>query len=360
MTTYYVAKDGDRRGFDSGTKSDPFDSIVRALQEHLGADDTVVVRDGVYRETLWIAKGGDASGYFTLRAENKGGAVIDAGWTQDKSAIQIDDDWVRVWGFEVRNAERSGISGNGVHHVNVVANEAHHNGGSGIYIGRGDDLVIRDNETHHNSSERASSGISVHRPEGDGVVVIRDNISHHNMTEPRHGKRNTDGHGIILDDGKTTKYPDQPEYGGRFIVANNLAHHNGGAGFLIFHTDRVRLEDNTAAHNNLDPTRAHVVGKGEIELRASDHVQVFGNVAVAADDFAFSIRSPSGHRSVGVEWSGNFAWNENTGRAMIFVSDAEDRPVRGHGFFSADPMLDDDFRVHGHDAEKHGAGWDGL
>ena len=352
MTTFYVAKSGSNHA--AGTKADPFRTIGRALDERPGAGDTVIVKAGTYRENVWIANGGDRDDYFTLRSEVKGGAVIDASGDPARSGIQIADDFVRVWGFDVRDSTRSGISATGVEGLAIVANEARDNDRCGIYIGRGDDVRIIGNETHHNASSGPYSGISVHRPEGDGVILIRDNISHHNMTDKKPGKANTDGHGFILDDGRATKYPDQAGYDGRFVVENNLAHHNGGAGFLVFRTDRVRLEDNTAAHNNLDPTRKAVKGMGEIELRESNNVTVRDNVAVADDDFAFSIRSPVGHRSKDVVWDGNFAWNETTGRALIFVSDGEKNPKWALNHFGIDPVLDDHFGFH---AAGHDAGW---
>ncbi|MBY5721666.1 DUF1565 domain-containing protein, partial [Rhizobium leguminosarum] len=74
MTTYYVATTGSSGG--NGSTSSPFRTISEAMSANLRPGDEVVVRAGVYNESVSMTKDGSAAGYITLRSEVPGGAVI--------------------------------------------------------------------------------------------------------------------------------------------------------------------------------------------------------------------------------------------------------------------------------------------
>ncbi|NEI38603.1 RTX toxin, partial [Rhizobium leguminosarum] len=74
MTTYYVATTSSGGG--NGSASTPFRTIGEAMAADLKPGDEVVVRAGVYNESVNMYKDGSAAGYITLRSEVPGGAVI--------------------------------------------------------------------------------------------------------------------------------------------------------------------------------------------------------------------------------------------------------------------------------------------
>ena len=83
--TYYVSPQGSDTS--SGSSSAPWKTLSHAVGE-MQSGDTLVLKDGIYREEL-VA---DGKSNLTLRAENKGGAVISAcdlvtGWTLDSENI---------------------------------------------------------------------------------------------------------------------------------------------------------------------------------------------------------------------------------------------------------------------------------
>lgn len=341
MTTYYVDDDGSMRG--TGTKKNPFDDISDALKvKGIGADDTVVVRAGLYCENVWIANGGRAGAYFTLKGLD--GARIDASGNDRKSGIQIADDYVKVEGFEVFGSKMSGISAQGVHHVQILDNESHHNKRAGIYAGQSDALLIEGNETYGNASSGPFSGISVHRSANltnpgrhdfmDGYdIIVRDNVSYQNHT--RGGKNHTDGHGIILDDNRATKHEGQPEYQGEFLVEGNYVYSNGGDGIRIAWTDNVDVVGNVAYRNNRDLSQGPSKWRGDITISDSSDVDFVFNVAIADPkrhpmNRAFNNVSSASYDNQNVDWFGNFSWSGKAGDRSILTSDGETIPDRGN------------------------------
>lgn len=73
QTVYYVATNGDNAN--DGRSGAPLATIQEALNR-ARAGDSVVVRDGVYRESLVTVRGGTPAGRITLEAENPGRVTI--------------------------------------------------------------------------------------------------------------------------------------------------------------------------------------------------------------------------------------------------------------------------------------------
>ena len=67
MTTYYVAKSGSDSG--KGTSGSPWKTISKAMKANLHPGDEVVVKSGVYKESVTINKDGNAGNYITIRSE---------------------------------------------------------------------------------------------------------------------------------------------------------------------------------------------------------------------------------------------------------------------------------------------------
>src|SRR5690606_24320527 len=103
MATYYVANNGNDSG--NGSSNTPWRTISKAMKANLKSGDEVVVRSGIYKESVLIGKDG-----ITLRSEKPGGAKIDV--PAGKSfGINVKGNYVTVDGFEVYGSPKSGISG---------------------------------------------------------------------------------------------------------------------------------------------------------------------------------------------------------------------------------------------------------
>jgi serralysin len=202
MTTYYVASSSSGGG--NGSATSPFHTISDAMASDLKPGDEVVVRAGVYNESVNMYKDGSAAGYITLRSEVPGGAVIHSA-SGGANGINITANYVAVEGFEVYGSASHGIVGDGVHHVRIANNVSHDNGASGIAFAGSDFITIEGNETYKNASSGWFSGISLYQnrnitgapDDGSFRNIIRNNISHDNVTK---SGAHTDGNGIIIDD----------------------------------------------------------------------------------------------------------------------------------------------------------------
>ncbi|MBY5720320.1 DUF1565 domain-containing protein, partial [Rhizobium leguminosarum] len=71
---YYVSTTGNDGSI--GNTGSPWRTISKAMAANLKPGDEVVVRAGVYNESVSMTKDGSAAGYITLRSEVPGGAVI--------------------------------------------------------------------------------------------------------------------------------------------------------------------------------------------------------------------------------------------------------------------------------------------
>src|SRR5579885_2744829 len=128
-----------------GTFSEPLRSISRAFSAvaDLGANDSIIVMPGVYAEQVVVTKGGDASGFLTLRSNARHAAKIRSP-TNTYSAVNIVSNYVAFEGFDVRAGGSGhgieatflgGVRGNdGPHHINITNNISHDNAGSGISL----------------------------------------------------------------------------------------------------------------------------------------------------------------------------------------------------------------------------------
>jgi hypothetical protein len=106
--TLYVSPSGSDEAL--GTSEFPWRSIQKACDE-VAPGDTVIVREGLYNEQLFIEKGGDAElGWVTLQAEGK--AVITALGLNENNVIYIEDkSFIRIVGFEIRDLQTTDGSG---------------------------------------------------------------------------------------------------------------------------------------------------------------------------------------------------------------------------------------------------------
>ncbi|RCS23156.1 DUF1565 domain-containing protein [Phyllobacterium salinisoli] len=105
--TYYVATTGSNDN--PGTARSPWRSIQHAV-DHVQAGDTILVRGGIYNETVTVtASGSAADGFITLMEHPGENAIIDgSGLVKDRQGMRglitlNNVSYIRIKGFEIRN-----------------------------------------------------------------------------------------------------------------------------------------------------------------------------------------------------------------------------------------------------------------
>ena len=288
MTEIYVSPTGSDSA--AGTTAAPLKTIGAAV-DRMGPGVEVVVRAGTYAESLTVSKSGSAAAWAVLRAEP--GAIIDTPrkTTQTWNGIRVDGaNYVKISGFEIKNAQGDGISIEGSHHVEATGNHCHDNGESGIQADYSEFLRIEGNITHDNATSGYFSGISVYQCrkiapasdrvplEGDFTTIVRNNISYDNVTK---GGQHSDGNGIIIDDFRSTQNSSFPPYLLPTLVENNLTHGNGGKGIQVTWSDNVTLRRNTSVKNNVDAANDGT-WRGDTSISESQGCSVIDCITVAA------------------------------------------------------------------------------
>ena len=177
---YYVATDGKPDG--DGAKERPWPSVEYALSK-VGGGQTIIVRPGVYRGPIEIAKqfAGARERPTVIQSEVKWQAVIIGA---EYHVISNADgcDWVIIDGFEVMGGRYDGVKMNGDY--NVVRNcWVHNNKAMGIAMHNQKGGVIENNLIEFNGDHiQFDHGVYA---DGDGLTV-RGNIVRHNASYGLH------------------------------------------------------------------------------------------------------------------------------------------------------------------------------
>src|SRR5205823_6552497 len=118
----------------AGTSAAPWRTLQHAA-DVTNPGDTVIVNDGVYTggaNVVTISRSGTAAGWLVFRAAHLWGAVIDGQHNSSTTGFEINGNYIRVQGFDVRNTNRYGFdayggseSVGGNHDVDVLQNHIH-------------------------------------------------------------------------------------------------------------------------------------------------------------------------------------------------------------------------------------------
>jgi parallel beta-helix repeat protein len=129
--TYYVATGG--KPSNDGSIQRPLRTLGSAVAK-LKAGDEVVVRGGVYRETVTIwEKTGRETAAIRVRAQQGEKVILDGTGSASNGVIVVGRSaYVHVEGFEIRNGRNAGIYIYDSHHVEARENTVHDCGGHGI------------------------------------------------------------------------------------------------------------------------------------------------------------------------------------------------------------------------------------
>ncbi len=322
----WVAADG--RDTNPGAESAPLRTLQKAA-DLSKPGDTVLVRTGNY-SAVTIRTSGTATKPITFSAAPGQQPVI-RGVDSDWNLVSVIGSYINFQRFSVvGNApsislaeamahktdgsiprfSQNCISVNGriqhASHVVISGNTVRDCSGGGIGSMESDYITIKGNTV---------SGCSKYSPWGTSPVgyltpfnsdnntgikmVFEDNEIFGNMQlvpwkDRAPGQNLTEGHGVILDSGKTDK-GDGP-YRGRTLIKNNRIHDNGGSAVNVFNSNNADVIGNTTAHN-----RTNLPGGSEITVSGSTGVRVADNTITPSA----GIQPTSARPTTGVTFENN-------------------------------------------------------
>jgi uncharacterized protein YjdB len=339
----------------AGTSAAPWRTLQHAA-DVTSPGDTVIVNDGVYTgggNVVTISRSGTAAGWLVFRAAHLWGAVIDGQNNSSTVGIEINGNYVRVEGFEVRNTSRYGIdayggseSAGGNHDVDVVRNHIHdighictgdvggivgvdaysdnlviernvihdvgrlgpgeqgcvepnanwQNHDHGVYHGIGNNVVIRNNVFYN-----FTHGWAIQRYNGNGAVTTGLTIVNNTFAFPNPWR---DGH-IIIATGVTN-----------LVIANNIFYQPTTAGVWL---DTGGLTNATVSNNisfgavastgsgatlsaNLNNTDPQFVNVGGLDFRVVAGSPAIGAglpLSIVSNDISGAARPATGGYTIG-------------------------------------------------------------
>ena len=339
----------------AGTSAAPWRTLQHAA-DVTSPGDTVIVNDGVYTgggNVVTISRSGTAAGWLVFRAAHLWGAVIDGQNNSSTVGVEINGNYVRVEGFEVRNTSRYGIdayggseSVGGNHDVDVVRNHIHdighictgdvggivgvdaysdnlviernvihdvgrlgpgeqgcvepnanwQNHDHGVYHGIGNNVVIRNNVFYN-----FTHGWAIQRYNGNGAVTTGLTIVNNTFAFPNPWR---DGH-IIIATGVTN-----------LVIANNIFYQPTTAGVWL---DTGGLTNATVSNNisfgavastgsgatlsaNLNNTDPQFVNVGGLDFRVVAGSPAIGAglpLSIVSNDISGAARPATGGYTIG-------------------------------------------------------------
>ena len=352
--TYYVSPSGSNSN--PGTQEQPWQTIQYAVDKTVPGD-TVIVGDGVYRETVIITRSGNPEAYIVLKAANTWGPKIEVPFSGNSDGIKIAADYITVDGFEIYDPDlTSQDTGNGItvyknHHINILNNKIYNFGGGGIQLVHFDYVLVENNITFNNAkyNPNQSSGISLFQArafdDAPGYhIIVRNNRSYGNINLVPSGNPigTTDGNGILIDNFHNKGASDFPvNYPHRTLVENNLAYNNGGKGIQVFESDFVDVFNNTAYHNNTD-TQNTGTWRAELSLIYSRNTVWRNNIGVAnlGPGILSSNRAILIAQSEETVWENNLTYNGTSGDISVnFSNTSVTLSELSNNLLGVDPQL---------------------
>lgn len=287
-STYYVSPTG--TATTGCSRADPCD--LTSGVGLVAAGDTVILMDGVYKETpIDVKANGTSSAWITFQADDcatpilEGPGVGDTGTGVGSGSSLTLGQYVRYIGL----VSRGWNTGFGNHWVATDATPPESapsngnieykycigdgNGRTGFTHFSASGIHIQNCISSHNGSNTAhswSSGITLYSTSSSsGTALVEGNISFENMDAQKH----TDGSGFIVDETSNNA---------KFL--NNLAFRNGGSCFRLTKSSGTVFINNTCYHNAQDSQDTGPTNPGEVYFTDSTTktgVSFMNNVFIA-------------------------------------------------------------------------------
>ena len=138
--TYFVATDGNNNN--PGSTGQPWRTVTHGVSQ-LSAGDTLVIRDGVYLDQLYVTTSGTAANRITIRAENDGQVIIDG--EDARRPARINGSHITVEGIVFMNSSGHVVNISGRHNIlrrcSAYWGPDQGNPGNGIGVGGFHNLV---------------------------------------------------------------------------------------------------------------------------------------------------------------------------------------------------------------------------
>ena len=266
---------------------------------------------GAYGKPIVIIGDGPASNRTKIQVSNIGNGIMLDGLRNDTGSADFALDhaacvaYITIKNLDVQaigavdGSPANGIFIKNAHHVQILDSAIHGSSGGGIATYLSDWISIERNTVFGNSLNTTgrvfTSGISTYQnknhtsvdPESTNKINIVGNTVYYNINgAPANGCTyngapctNSDGNGIIVDDGRHTQSPGNvlPAYVGFTNIYNNIAYGNGGRGIYSYQSENVAMFSNTAFYNMHDPYNG-APNQGEIMALDSANVKIWSNI----------------------------------------------------------------------------------
>jgi hypothetical protein len=233
----YVSPDGDDDA--AGTRDAPLQTIETAASRATPGT-TVVVADGTYEGPIQTSAAGTPGARISYVSENRWGARI-VGEAEGEPVWQSDGDHVDIVGFDITGDTADGLLITGSY-VRVVGNHVHDFADDSCIFTYSSGYALHDVDIIGNVVDNCgldSKGHGIYT--GHTAGVVSNNISYGHRGYGIHCWHNcnslTISNNVVFDNGEggiIIGQGDNPNFGkvaaDDFVVANNIAVRNGGAG----------------------------------------------------------------------------------------------------------------------------------
>jgi len=248
-------------GGSTGAQEAPYATIAQATAAS-SPGDTIIVGDGVYKETV-VPKSGTPANYTTYRAAHRWKAQVVG--VQDYGCFALcgtgngssydakvpGQQYVAIDGFDLNNPNYDGyaygVKINQANHISITNCRVHGCGCNGIGTCYSDYITIERDVVYDNATNSVlgPSGISMWRDIPSDKTpgfhnVISGNLVYYNRET---GSNHTDGNGIIVDSTSLDVGT---------LVENNVLFNNGGAGIALDGSANCTVRYNTLFEDSTD------------------------------------------------------------------------------------------------------------
>jgi hypothetical protein len=282
-TTWYVSPSGPNS---SGCDSRETPCSLGAAASGAMPGDTVILTDGVYNTSLYVANSGTAAAPITFKADEcstpiiEGPGVAPDADNQDGGVASATASYLRFDGIVARGWNTG--FGNGWTGNHTTDSNGHWeiencigdmNGRTGFTSFSAEGFKLKHSISAHNGTSTLhswSSGITLY---ASPMGSVEGNVSFENMDAQQH----TDGSGFIADESSD---------GASFV--NNLAFANGGSCLRLTRSSNVKFINNTCYHDARDPLATGPTDPDEVyfsnapsDMSTITGISFFNNALVA-------------------------------------------------------------------------------
>lgn len=291
----YVVRSATGNDKNPGTGLLPFKTMAKALAMTKANGDASV-------DTIYVAGNHKATlvdqNSLKIISPNENATFKGSGSEYD-NAMNITGHHIYVEGVKFTGAGGSGLKLYSTHDIVIDNTESFNNGTNGYYAWHSTGFTWKNNVAHDNGSAiqpgnlKGSAGFSNHMPMGANRlgwdIKIVGNLAYNNSA----GGPSNEEQGFINDGRAGTDYwKDLKLFTGQVWMQDNIAHNNGGYGFLDHFAANVRHDGDFSYHNYKAPLKT-IKGGAEFIANHSKNITYSETVAVSdgnhKDDFAYKL-----------------------------------------------------------------------